>query len=297
MSEEIQNVAFVGLGRIGAAIAHNILKAGFDFTVYNRTGSKMDPFIDQGATGTSTPREAAARADVVLTCLMDDKSVLDSVTGENGILAGLRPGGIHIGTTTISPGCAAQLAELHTAHGSYYVAGPVVGRPRHAKTGQLLTYVAGDPEAIAKCTHLFDAYTRGTTNVGTDHKVANSVKLSINYMAVSLIELMGQVYAFGEKSGIEPLLVNELIEMILDHPVFKGYAKKIRTRDFDGAGFELISGFKDVQLMLQASTDTRAPLNYASIIREKFLTAIAHGMEYRDWSAIYEITRINAGLQ
>ena len=257
----------------------------------------MEPFINQGATGTRSPKEAAARTGVVLTCLMDDKSVLDSVTGENGVLAGLKPGGVHIGTTTISPGCAAQLAELHAAHGSYYVAGPVVGRPHHAETGQLLTYVAGDPEVIAKCTHLFNAYTRGTTNVGPEHKVANSVKLSINYMAISLIEMMGQVYAFGEKSEIDSELVNELIEMILDHPVLRMYAKKIRTRDFDGAGFELVSGFKDVQLMLEASTDTRAPLNYASIIREKLLTAMAHGMEYRDWSAIYEITRMNAGLE
>lgn len=297
MSEECLKVAFIGLGRIGAAIAHNILKAGFDFTVYNRTAAKMDPFIEQGATGTSSPREAAAGADVVLTCLMDDKSVLDNVTGKNGILAGLRPGGIHIGTTTISPGCAAQLAELHTAHGSYYLAGPVVGRPHHAETGQLLTYVAGDPEAIAKCTHLFNAYNRETTNVGPDHKVANSVKLAINYTVISLVELMGEVYAFAEKSGVDLLIVNQAIEMILDHPAMREYAKRIRMRNFDEAGFELISGFKDVQLMLQASTDTRAPLNYANIIREKFLTAISYGMEYRDWSAIYEITRMNAGLE
>lgn len=297
MSEGIRRVGFIGLGRMGAAMARNILKAGFDLTVYNRTPEKMKPLIDEGATGAGSPKEAAAGADVVVTCLMDDTSVLATVTGEHGVLAGLGQGGIHVGTTTVSPGCATELAKLHAAHGSHYLAAPVAGRPDVAEAGQLLTFVAGDPDAIAKCASVFQAYTLAVTHVGSEHRVANSLKLALNYIFVSLIELMGEVYAFGEKSGIDARFLDQAMKAIFGHPALKEYADRIRERNFDEVGFDLLSGFKDVQLILQASTETRVALSYASIIREKFLTAIARGMGARDWSAIYEVTRINAGLE
>jgi 3-hydroxyisobutyrate dehydrogenase-like beta-hydroxyacid dehydrogenase len=296
MSDEIRRVGFIGLGRMGAGIARNILKAGFELTVYNRTPQKMKPLVDEGARGAGSSKEAAARADAVLTCLMDDASVLDNVTGEDGLLAGLNPGAVHIGTTTVSPPCATRLAELHAAHGSHYVAGPVVGRPDAAERGQLLTFVAGDPGVIASCARLLDAYTLGITNVGKEHRLANSLKLALNYVGVSIIELMGQVYAFGEKSGIDVQLLNQLMGAMFAPPALKEYAERIRTRNFDDVGFDLVSGLKDVQLMLQASTDTRVALPYAGVIREKFLAAIANGMGGKDWSAIYEVTRMNAGL-
>jgi len=109
--------------------------------------------------------------------------------------------------------------------------------------------------------------------------------------------LIGQVYTFSEKSGIDLELMQGLILKIFTHPAFNGYVERIRTRTFEDAAFELVAGFKDVQLMLAASTDVRAPLPYASLIREKFLAALAEGMDHHDWSAIYEITRMNAGLQ
>jgi 3-hydroxyisobutyrate dehydrogenase-like beta-hydroxyacid dehydrogenase len=298
MSDEIGKVAHIGLGRMGAGIASNLLEAGFELTVYNRTQAKMKPLIEKGASGASSPREAATGADVILTCLMDDQSVLDMVTGENGLLAGLKSGGIHIGASTTSPRLAVKLAELHAAQGSHYVAGPVVGRPNMAAIGQLFTYVAGEPQVIAKCTPIFDAYTQSVTNLGKHHGLANTVKLLINYVVIAQVELMGEVFAFSEKSGIEPQTAVDIIDRYLGSPgVKKSYTRTILNRAFDDAGFELVGGFKDVQLMLQVSTDLRAPLDYASIIREKMITALAHGMERRDWSTFYEVTRMNAGLE
>lgn len=128
MTTNSLSVACIGLGRMGSGIAHNIQKAGFRFTVYNRTPEKAKPFVDAGAALARTPREAAAAADIVVTNLMDDASVIATMMGEDGILAGMRPGAIHIGTTTISPSVSTRLAQLHAAQGSHYVAGPVAGR-------------------------------------------------------------------------------------------------------------------------------------------------------------------------
>lgn len=294
---KIEKVGFIGLGKMGAPIAQNILKAGFDLTVYDRVSEKINLLVAQGARGAGSSEEAATGADVVISCLMDDQSVLEVVTGENGLLAGLKQDGIHIGTTTISPGCAAKLSELHQAHGSLYVAGPIFGRPAAAETGTLLSYIAGNAGAIAACEKLFAVYTHAYINVGPDHKIANSVKLSYNFMLIALVELFSETYTLAEKSGIDLEMMGELILTILAHPMMKEYSARIRTRDFDPAAFELSAGFKDVELMQQVSSEVRVPLPIASIVREKFLTALANGMTDKDWSAIHEITRQNAGLQ
>jgi 3-hydroxyisobutyrate dehydrogenase-like beta-hydroxyacid dehydrogenase len=297
MPEEKLQVGFMGLGRMGGFMAANIQKAGFELTLFNRTEAKMKPLLEKGAHATSSPRDAASKVDVMITCLADDQSVLDTLTGDQGILAGLKPGGIHIASETIAPASATRFAKLHQENSTHYIASPVVGRPNAAEAGELITYVAGEPEIIEKCKPLMESYTKAINFVSEDHSVANSVKLTINFMVISMVEMIGQVYAFAEKSGMDLEFANELIMMIINHPAIEGYTKRIRTRNFDEAAFELITGFKDVSLILQASTDARSPLPYISIIREKFLAALAHDLETKDWSAIYDITRMNAGLK
>ncbi len=292
----IRKVGFLGLGRMGAPMARHILNAGFELSVFNRTPARMEPLIEMGAAGAENPREATAGADAVVTCLMDDQSMLDNVQGEEGILAGLKPGGIHIGTATISPSAARRLAQIHNSHGSHYISAPIFGRPDAAEAGTLLTYVAGDPRAIAACESLFDAYSARHINMGEDHGVVNSIKLAMNFTLVSLVEIFSEVYAFAEKSGMDLEFTEGLIQTVLNHPVMKEYTTRIRTRDFQPAAFDLQAGFKDVELMLLASTEVQAPLPMASLVREKFLTALASGMQDLDWSAVYEISRRNAGL-
>ena len=130
-------VAFIGLGNMGNGIASCILKAGIDLTVYNRTREKMEPFLKNGAKGGADLKDTVKDADIVMTSLMDDKSVLDSLNG--GILAGMKPGAIHVGLTTNSPECADEVAKLHKSAGTSYIAGPVVGRPNAAAAGELLS--------------------------------------------------------------------------------------------------------------------------------------------------------------
>ncbi len=297
MSEGVRHVGFIGLGRMGAAIARNIMKAGFSLTVYNRTAAKMQPFLDAGAAGATSAAEAAAGADVVVTSLMDDASVFDAVEGAGGMLRGLRKGAVHVGTTTISPRCARTLAALHTAHGSAYVAAPVVGRPDVAEAGQLISFVAGDADAIERCEAVVSAYSRATIPTGATPAIANSLKLAVNYMLGAVVDLIGQVFVFGEKSGIDPQHVDMVTQTMFSHPGLQEYAARMRERRFDDVGFDLLGGLKDVQLILDASTEARAPLPFANVIREKALTADAHGLGAKDVSVAYEITRMNAGLK
>jgi 3-hydroxyisobutyrate dehydrogenase-like beta-hydroxyacid dehydrogenase len=287
------SVACIGLGRMGSGIARNIQNAGFRLTVFNRTTEKMKPLVKAGATAASTPREAAASADIVVTNLMDDASVLGSATGDDGILAAMRPDAIHIGTTTISPSLSTRLAEMHEAHGSHYVAGPVAGRPDAAAAGKLFTFVAGKPEWLERCRPVMDAYANKVIPMGEDPAIAMSMKLVGNFMVASLIELIGEAYVFAESRGVDPSVLTGMFKQFM--PAASEYVDRICTRDFGRAGFTLDGGTKDVTLILQAAAEVHAPLSYASVVRDKCLAAQARGMGEMDWSVMTETSRFDAG--
>jgi len=286
-------VACVGLGRMGSGIAGNIQRHGFPLTVYNRSTAKTAPFVSAGAVAARTPREAAAAAEIVVTNLMDDASVLDTVTGGEGILAGMRPGAIHIGTTTISPNLSTRLAAMHAAHGSHYIAGPVAGRPDAAAAGKLITFLAGKPEPLERSRPVISAYADRIIPMGEDPAAANSMKLVGNFMVASIVELIGQVYVFAEKRGVDPAIITGMFKQFM--PATSEYVDRISTRNFKNAGFTLDAGLKDVMLILAAAAEVQTPLPYASIIRDKCLAAQARGMNRLDWSALTEISRLNAG--
>jgi 3-hydroxyisobutyrate dehydrogenase-like beta-hydroxyacid dehydrogenase len=287
------SVACIGLGRMGSGIARNIQNAGFRLTIFNRTMEKMRPLVEAGATSASTAREAAAAADIVVTNLMDDASVLGAMYGDNGILAGMRPDAIHIGTTTISPSLSTRLGETHAAHGSHYVAGPVAGRPDAAAAGKLFTFVAGKPEWLERCRPGMDAYANRIIPMGEDPAIAMSMKLVGNFMVASLIELIGEAYVFAESRGVDPSILTGMFKQYM--PAAAEYVDRICARDFGRAGFTLDGGTKDVTLILQAAAEVHAPLSYASVVRDKCLAAQARGMGDLDWSVMTETSRFDAG--
>ena len=292
------SVACLGLGRIGAGIARSVQNAGYRLVVYNRTPQKTQPLVAAGATAARSPREAAAEADVVITCLMDDRSVLENTTGEDGILAGMRPGAIHIGTSTITPKASTRLAEMHAAHGSHYVAGAVAGHPVQAAAGKLLTFVAGKPEVIERCRPVLEAYAAKIILLGDNPARAASFKLVVNFFAACLLETMGEAFVFAEKQGLDLTLVGNMITDVLHHPAFPVYLEKIRSRSFDVLGSTLDgAGSKDVRFILEAAAEVGVPLPFASIVRDKIIAAQAHGWGERDWSVFTEIARLNAGQE
>ena len=156
-------IAFIGLGNMGTGIAQCILKSGHDLIVWNRTATKTGPLVALGARAATTAREAAAAADVVITSLMDDKSVLDVVQAGDGMLAGMRPDAIHACVTTISPECADELERLHRGHGSFYVSAPVAGRPDAAASGRLASFLGGPANAVERLMPACKSYSTSVT--------------------------------------------------------------------------------------------------------------------------------------
>lgn len=286
-----ETVAVLGLGKMGSGLAHNVQQAGFDLVVYNRTASKAQRFVDAGGRIAKTPRKAAAEAEIVVTSLMDDTSVHDIVTSPDGILAGLNPGAIHMCATTISSELAQEMTELHRQRGCYFVSAAVVGRPESAEAGKLITLLSGDADAVERCKPICASYSATTMSLGHAAGLANYAKLSVNYFAVSSMELMGQIYAFGDVVGIDRAFYCRLFDSSFANPTLKMYAAKIRDKEFaENVGFELTAGLKDVKLMNAASAATSQSLDYAPIIIDKMERAIGKGWSRHDWCAFAELS-------
>lgn len=289
-------VAVIGLGRMGSGIARSLLRAGFPVVVCNRTQEKMRPLVEAGAKAAATPAVAARGAKYVVTSLMGDVSVLAVVQGPDGLMAGLDPGAVHIGASTISADATRRLAALHVEHGREYLAAPVVGRPDAANAGELVSLVCGKRSVFEASRVVLESFTRQVQYLGEDHAVASAAKLAVNYSAVTIIDLMGQVYTFGDKTGIPLAVLHTIFRMMWAQPVLQGYASRIWRREFDDVGFDLQGGLKDVTLMVNAAKELGVRWDFAETIQRKMTRGIEMGLSQKDWSSTYEITRVEAGL-
>ena len=289
-------IAFIGLGNMGSGMASCILRSGRDLTVWNRTAAKADSLVAAGAKLAPSPTAAVADADLVITSLMDDASVLDMVN-DGGLLAAMKPGAIHLCVTTISPGCAEKLAKLHAERGARYISGPVIGRPDAAAAGHLATYLAGDHTAIEAVKPVCGSYAKMVVEISDQPSVANSIKLVINYAGISIIEILGETYAFAEKCGVNPAYVQQFFQMAFAHPAMKMYAEKVCKRDYkEDVGFAMSAGLKDVRLMLSAADQVGVAFEIGKIVERKMLSALSGDLANADWSAICEVTRRESHL-
>jgi 3-hydroxyisobutyrate dehydrogenase-like beta-hydroxyacid dehydrogenase len=289
-------VGFIGLGHMGSAVAANLLKAGYDVTVYNRTRAKAEALASQGAKVASTPGEAAM-GDAVFTMLADDTAVASVVFDDGGILASMRPKAVHISLSTISTALSKRLAEVHAKAGQRYVAAPVLGRPDAAAAAKLFVVVAGADDAVKAVTPLFDVIGQRTFVVSEQADAANVVKLSCNFLIATVIESLGETMALTSKAGIDKHnFLDILTSTLFGAPIYKTYGNLIADAKFKPAGFAAPLGLKDVRLALAAGEELRVPLPIASLLRDRFLTLLANGGDDLDWSAVGSLAAKDAGV-
>jgi 3-hydroxyisobutyrate dehydrogenase-like beta-hydroxyacid dehydrogenase len=280
------NVGFIGLGQMGAGMAANLLKAGHEVIVYNRTPAKAQALLALGAKLASKIADAC-RGDAVFTMLSNDDAVEGVAFGEGGILVSLAAGAVHISSSTISVVLSERLTQTHGKRGQRFVAAPVFGRPQVAAAGQLFVVAAGDSAAVEAATPLLDAIGQKTFVVSATPKLANLVKLSGNFLIASVIESLGEAIALVGKGGVDRRqYVEFLTSTLFAAPVYKTYGELIAGGRFEPAGFAAPLGLKDIGLALDAAEDLRVPMAVASLLRDRFLTLLAQGGDRLDWSAI-----------
>jgi 3-hydroxyisobutyrate dehydrogenase-like beta-hydroxyacid dehydrogenase len=288
-------VGFVGLGRMGAGMAANLVKAGHEVTVYNRTPAKRQTLVQQGAHAAAQVADAC-RGDAVVTMLSDDGALESVAFGDQGVIASLGRGAIHVCMSTISVALSERLAAAHANAGQRFVAAPVFGRPEAAAAAKLFIVAAGPPDGVNACSPLFEALGQKTFSVSDRPQDANLVKLSGNFLLASLIEAVGEAMALVGKAGIDRRQYLDLLTSTLfTAPVYKTYGELIAEEKFEPAGFAAPLGHKDIRLTLAAAESLRVPMPLASLLRDRFLTLLAQGGEALDWAAIGQLAAKDAG--
>jgi 3-hydroxyisobutyrate dehydrogenase-like beta-hydroxyacid dehydrogenase len=293
-------LAFLGTGNMGAPMALNLIHAGHEVAVYNRTPRKADPLAKAGARLAQSPAEAVEGVDVAITMLANDQVVretmLAAAEGERAAIDALARGAVHMSASTISVALSKELAEAHAARGQGYVAAPVLGRPEGAAAKKLWIMAAGPPDQVDRCRPLMDAMGRGVTIVGEQPWRANLAKIAANFMLASMLEAMAEAFALINKSGADVHPFLEILNALFSSPVYTNYGQIIAGGQFEPAGFRLTLGLKDVGLALAAAQDAAVPMPLASLIRDHYLSAVAHGRGDADWSALAEVVARDAGL-
>ncbi len=290
-------LAFIGLGGMGSAMAHNLLAQGHELVVYNRTSSRAESLRAKGARVAATAAEAARDSHVVVSMLADDAAVEDVAWGEHGIVSGLAEGAIHVSSSTISVALSERLAASHAGAKQGYVAAPVFGRPDAAAARQLWVVVAGPPADVDRCAPVFEALGRGVTRLGDSAPKANLAKLAGNFVIAAMLETLGEAFALTEKGGVaRETFCDVFVNVFARSPIFEGYAKRIAAGEYEPAGFKAKLGLKDVRFALAAGEANAVPLPLASLLRDNLLSAVAQGKGELDWSVLAQLAAERAGI-
>ena len=288
-------VGFIGLGQMGRGMAARLIERGHELVVWNRTRAAAEGLDRLGATVAREPAEALWNVDVVITMLADDAAI-DAVWIAPALVRGVAASTVHLNMASVSLQMAERLTRLHADAGTTYVSAPVFGRPRAAADGQLDIIAAGPRDAIARCTPLFEALGKQWFDIGTTAMHANIVKIARNYLLGTIIESLGEAFALVAKSGVEQAKFLEIITSTsLNAPAYKNYGRWIIDPPSTPT-FPLKLGLKDIEVALQAGTETGVPMPMAAVIRDQHLAAIARGYGERDWAGLGNYIAETAGL-
>ncbi|WP_028545930.1 NAD(P)-dependent oxidoreductase [Paenibacillus taiwanensis] len=284
----MKKVAVLGLGTMGAPMALNLLSKGFDVTVYNRTAEKAVPLQQQGATVAATPREAVSQAQVVLTMVSDDTSIMNIYDGEEGILAGVQAGAIVIDSSTISPSLVKRLAMDCEARGAKFLDAPVTGSKPAAEAGTLLFMIGGAADTLASAMPVFEAMGSrmvhmGPTGSGAITKLAHNTIVGINNVALA------EGFSIVSKAGVNP---TAFLEVVRNGSAGSKAAdlkgEKIITSNFDNQ-FSLQLMLKDLKLASVLTDTMQSPTPLLELAKSIFQMGQTSGYGEEDLCAVVKV--------
>ncbi|HZS36392.1 MAG TPA: NAD(P)-dependent oxidoreductase [Polyangia bacterium] len=285
------NVAFLGLGTMGAPMAANVLARGHALTVWNRTASRADALVAKGAALAATPGDAAAGAEVVILMLADPRAV-DAVL--DGVLEKLPPGAIVIDMSTVDPATARRSDERVRARGGRFLDAPVSGTRKPAVDGTLLIMAAGPADALERARPVLEAMGR-VLHVGAVGQ-GMAMKLILNGLGAHMITAFGAMLAFGVKQGLDPRAMLDVIGGgAFSSPLYKAKGERILARDFH-ADFTLALTLKDQELVLATARSLGVELPTLEAVRAQLADAVAAGLGGDDLCGIVQLFERRAGV-
>lgn len=273
-------VAFLGLGIMGRPMAANLVKAGHDVVVWNRSPREAL----SGAAIAATPREAAEGREVVWMCVSDTAAVEQLHFGDDGVEQALTAGMVVVDSSTIAPSATRDFAERVRARGADYIDAPVTGSKIGAESGQLIFIAGGREETLARVQPLFAAMGKAVKHMG-DTSMGQAAKIAMNLMIALIYEGFAEALVLATRLGVEPERLMELVQASMVRSGVVDYkAPFVLKRDFS-PNFPLRLMHKDIHLMLDAAKETRVKLPALETVDEIYEIAIEEGAADLDYAA------------
>lgn len=280
-------VAFIGLGRMGQAMARRLLEAGHDLALYNRSADKTKTLVAAGAKSLGSIAEAARYGEAVFTMLADDAALEDVAWQAGGLLQSLPKGGIHICAGTHGVGIIRKLDAAHKAAGQILLTSPMLGRPEVVASGQAGTVIGGPAESLARCRPLFEAIARRSFEAGVNPAAAAAIKIANNFVLGCAIEAMGEGFSLIRKYGVAPQVFYDVMtDGLFAAPAYKIYGKIMVDESYHKVGQMAVLGLKDANLALAAGEAVGVPLPSGNVWRDRLVGALAHGDGDKDWAVM-----------
>jgi 3-hydroxyisobutyrate dehydrogenase-like beta-hydroxyacid dehydrogenase len=280
-------VGFIGLGRMGQAMATRMLHAGHELAVFNRTPEKAKPLADAGAKVVKSIADAARFGEAVFTMLTDDAAVESVALQKGGLLEALPKGGIHVCSGTHGVGIIRTLTAEHKDKGQILVTAPILGRPEQVMAGAVGVVAGGPTDAVKRCQPLFAAIGRRTFEAGSEPAAATAIKLANNFVLGCAIEAMGEGFALVRKYETAPeVFYDVMTDGLFSAPAYKVYGKIIVDQSYDKAGQMAVNGLKDANLALAAGDAVGVPLPSGQVWRDRLAAAVKRGEGEKDWAVM-----------
>jgi len=277
-------IGFLGLGKMGTAMALRLLGAGHELRVWNRSEERTKPLIREGAIAAGTPAEAELGAEAVITMLFDDAAYEDVFFGTGGLMDEISRGTLHISCSTISAAMSERLTAEHARRGQEFVAAPVFGRPNVATDGRLWIVAAGAQAAVEKARPLLEAMSRGITVVGSRPSQAHAVKLGGNFLISAMVHSLSEAFVYVAAQGVDPEVFAETVNSALfQSPFYAAYSKTI-LHPPEQPGATVALGAKDLRLLREAAAAHGCRLSLADEMAAIFAEAHRIGLDEEDWA-------------
>jgi len=287
-------VGFIGLGIMGSGMARNVLRAGFTLVVWNRTASKAEPILSEGASWAESPAALASQADVVVICVSDTPDVEAVIFGPSGVAEGARAGTVVVDCSTIAPDAARSIAERLASRGVRFLDAPVSGGDVGAREGTLAIMVGGEADAFERALPVLQAMGRtirhvGPSGAGQVVKLCNQVAAGLNLLA------MAEAVLLAERSGVDPQTMLEVIAQgAAGSWMIANLGPRAARGDF-APGFMIDLMQKDLRLVLAAAETSRTPLPGTALVQQLYRALQAQGRGRDGTQAIVDALRSLAG--
>lgn len=291
-----EKVGFIGLGIMGHGMAHNLLKAGFPLTVWNRTASKMESLVAAGAQAASHPADVAAHSDIIVICVSDTPDVEAVVLGEHGLIEGARAGSLVIDCSTISPTATQKLAATLAGRGVAMLDAPVSGGSEGAVKGTLSIMVGGEAKDFERALPVFKAMGQKITHVGSSG-AGQTVKLVNQILVVGNALAMCEALLFAQAGGVDLEKTLEAVSAgAAGSWMLSNRGPQIIRRDWR-PGFTIDLQQKDVRLVLDAASDLGVPLPGTALIYQLYRTLQARNLGSEGNHALVKALENLAGFE